>query len=61
MFQPIHKDLGHNFIDFVAKTYWPIVVYGFRSELFRNESNQSLIGVFKDFLLSKIFFNFKSD
>ena len=35
----MHKDLGHNFIDCVVKTYQSIVIYGFKSELFGNKGN----------------------
>ena len=36
----MHKDFVHNFIGCVAETYWSIVIYGFKSELFGNKGNQ---------------------
>ena len=57
MLHTMHKDLGHNFIDYVAKAYRPTMIYGFKSKLFWDEGNQSPIEVFRNFLSSKIFLN----
>ena len=55
----MQKDLSHNFINCITKANQPKMAYGFQTKLFWDEGNQGPIKVFRHFLCSKDFFDFK--
>ena len=59
MFQPMNKNLSHDFVNCVTKANRPEMACDFQTKLFWDEDNQGLIKMLKDFLCCKYFFDFK--